>query len=82
MAVKCAVCHCAKDKRAQNDYGEAIRKALGAKNVKNPPLIVNALRAAEKEPSDEPGKTFGDLIGEGRLPDPCPEGEPASSIDP
>ena len=71
--VRCDACHCAKDKKARNDYGEALRKALKVKNEKRLDVVRQAMRAVEKEPSGEEGKTFGDLIDEGRLPGTCPE---------
>ena len=70
--LKCKVCHCAAQKAAQNDYGAAVKKELGAKNVKDKEAIAKALRAAEEYPSAVKGRTFGDLIREGKLPSPCP----------
>lgn len=71
--LKCSICHCGESKKSHNDYGEAVEKALRAKNVKVPAQVVAALKAVEKDPSSEPGKTFGDLIDEGRSPGKCPE---------
>ena len=69
---KCAVCHCGKTKKAWNDYGDALKKELGDKNVKDREAIDKALDAIESLPSHVPDKTFGDLIREGRLPgEPC-----------
>ncbi|MBA3313259.1 MAG: hypothetical protein H0T47_08220 [Planctomycetaceae bacterium] len=70
---KCAVCHCAESKTKANGYGEAVAKALGAKNVKDREAISKALIEAETAPSSVPGKTCGDLIRDGKLPAPCPE---------
>lgn len=70
--VRCDACHCAKDKKTRNDYGEALRKALKVKNEKRLDVVRQAMRAVEKEPSAVGGKTFGDLIDEGRLPGACP----------
>ncbi|MBA3313258.1 MAG: hypothetical protein M3552_16090 [Planctomycetota bacterium] len=73
---KCFVCHPkGDDKKVNNDYGDALKKALGEKNVKPPEKLDEALSKIEKEPSKvpkEPGgkdmKTFGELIKEGKLP--------------
>ena len=62
----CNLCHQGKDRKNRNDYGAAIGKALGEKNVKDNQKIVEALDKAEKEKSGD--KTFGDLIKEGKLP--------------
>ncbi len=70
---KCSVCHCKEEKRAINLYGEAIGKALKAKNVKNRDVISKAIVEAEEAPSRTPATTFGDLIMSGRLPAPCDE---------
>lgn len=73
---KCFVCHPkADDKKVNNDYGDALKKALGAKNVKDKKQLEEALVKIESEKSKmpkEPGgkemKTFGELIKEGKLP--------------
>ena len=62
----CNICHVGKDRKNRNEYGAAIGKALGEKNVKDNQKIVDALGKAEKEKSGD--KTFGDLIKEGKLP--------------
>jgi hypothetical protein len=64
---KCAVCHKPPDKKSRNDYGAAVGKALGAKNVKDPDTINAALDKAAAESAGD-GKTFGDLIKAGTLP--------------
>jgi hypothetical protein len=78
---KCFVCHPnGDDKKVNNDYGAALKKALGTKNEKDVKKIDEALTKIEKEPSKvpkEPGgkemKTFGDLIKENKLPGTNPE---------
>lgn len=75
LRVRCDACHCSKDRKARNDYGAALHKALKVKNVKRPDVVRQAMREVEKEPSAVEGKTFGDLIDEGRLPGTCPEPE-------
>ena len=67
---RCAVCHGAGKKTERNTYGEAIVKALGEeKNVKEADAIEKALRGVEEKESGVEGKTFGDLINEGKLPE-------------
>lgn len=78
---KCFVCHPnGENKKINNDYGDALKKALGTKNEKDKKKIDEALEKIEKEPSKvpkEPGgkemKTFGELIKEGKLPGTNPE---------
>jgi hypothetical protein len=65
---KCAYCHKGPDKKVRNDYGVAVGKALGAKNVKDADAIGTALDKAAGEPSTTDGKTWGDLIKDGTLP--------------
>jgi hypothetical protein len=62
----CNVCHVGKDRKKRNDYGAALGKALGEKNVKDKEKIEEALGKVEKEKSGD--KTFGDLIKDGKLP--------------
>jgi hypothetical protein len=66
----CAVCHLnSKDpKSLKNYYGKAMAESLGNKKISDMKEIRAALRDAEKKPSNVEGKTFGDLIKEGRLP--------------
>lgn len=71
--VKCGVCHYGESKKNKNDYGEAMGKALGAKNVKDADEIKKALNKVEGEKSKTEGKTFGDLLKEGKLPGKSPE---------
>lgn len=68
----CNVCHAGKEKKdPKNAYGEAMAKALGAKNVKAADKIDKALEDVDKMPSasgDAKSPTFGDLMREGKLP--------------
>lgn len=66
--VKCGVCHPDKDKKVRNDYGKAMGKGLGDKNQKDTDKIGSAMTEAEKEKSGVDGKTFGDLLKDGKLP--------------
>lgn len=63
----CAICHPVKDKKKRNDYGVALTKTLGAKNVKDADKIKEALTKAESEKNKD-GKTYGELIKAGDLP--------------
>jgi len=66
---KCNVCHFGDKKTNRNDYGKAVSKSLGedAKNVMDVEKIKEGLKKAEKEKNAD-GKTFGDLINDGKLP--------------
>ncbi len=69
--VKCGVCHppgAQEKKKARNNYGKALEKALGAKNVANKNTIREAIEKIEAEKSATEGKTFGDLLKAGELP--------------
>ncbi len=65
--LKCGTCH-GKDKKKRNNYGEALGKALDAKNVKDADVIGEALKKIEEQDSATEGKTFGDLLKAGELP--------------
>lgn len=65
---KCQICHEGENKKDKNNYGDAVQQALPMKNVKDEEALVAALRKVEPLPSAIPGKTFGDLIKEGRSP--------------
>jgi len=64
---KCAICH-GKSKKDRNDYGDALGKILGAENEKDKAKVEAALKKAEEQKSSVEGKTFGDLLKEGKLP--------------
>ncbi len=67
--MKCAACHNGgDDKKKRNDYAKAFGEALGEKNSKDAGKIKAALDKAAKEKSGTEGKTFGDLIKEGKMP--------------
>ncbi len=66
--VKCGVCHYGESKKNRNDYGKAVGEALGAPNIKDEAKIKEALKKAEAGKSATDGKTFGDLINDGKLP--------------
>ena len=67
---KCGVCHPPTDnvkKTKRNNYGQALEKALGAKNVSDVETIKAALLKIEAEKTAD-GKTFGEVIKAGELP--------------
>lgn len=67
--VKCGICHPDTDnKKERNDYAKEVGKNLGAKNEKDDTKIKEALTKAEAGKSAIEGKTFGDLIKDGKLP--------------
>ena len=55
------------DKKKRNNYGDALAKNIG-KNEKDADKIKEAMTKTEKEDSAIKGKTFGDLLKEGKLP--------------
>ncbi|HWB08264.1 MAG TPA: hypothetical protein VG826_03530 [Pirellulales bacterium] len=64
---KCAVCHPKSDnKKERNAYGMALSKVV-TKNEKNKAKVGEALGKIEEEKSPG-GKTFGELIKDGKLP--------------
>lgn len=67
-ALKCNACHFGSEKKNRNDYGKAVGEAIGAKNEKNMDKIKAGLDKAAKEKSATEGKTFGDLIKDGKAP--------------
>ena len=68
---KCGVCH-GKQKTQRSEYAKALEKALGEKKVKDVEKINAALDAvAAMEYAN--GKTYGDLLKEGKLPAPFSE---------
>jgi hypothetical protein len=65
---KCMICHPNKDdKEVRNNFGQALEKFSG-QNEKDAAKIKAALQKAEGEKSAVAGKTFGDLLKEGKLP--------------
>lgn len=69
---KCFVCHVGKSKKNRNDYGKALSKLL--MKEKDKAKIQEALGKVEGEKSPD-GKTFGELIKEGKLPGGEPQKE-------
>lgn len=67
----CGACH-GKEKKVRNDYGKAVGGALGEAKVMDAEKIKAALKKAEGEKSGTDGKTFGDLIKDGKLPGKAP----------
>ncbi|HEX4130001.1 MAG TPA: hypothetical protein VHZ24_08155 [Pirellulales bacterium] len=66
---KCGVCHGAESKKVRNDYGKAFGKNLPdpKKDIKDTEAINAALAKAEDEKSPS-GKTYGEIIKDGKLP--------------
>ena len=69
---KCAICHFGEKKSNRNDYGKAVGTALGAPKVTDAEKINAALKMVEAEKSSTDGKTFGELIKDGKLPGKAP----------
>ena len=71
--VTCFTCH-DKDpesptsRKLRNSYGKALETALGKKNVMDVEEIKTALTKAEGDKSEITGKTFGEVIKEGKMP--------------
>jgi len=65
---KCAICHPGKEKKERNVYGVALSKCLGVANVTDEAKIKESLKKVEGEKSAVAGKTFGDLLKDGKLP--------------
>lgn len=63
----CGACH-GKDKKVRNDYGKAYGEALGAKEIKDVEKIKEAFKKSGEKKSSTEGKTFAELIKEGKLP--------------
>jgi hypothetical protein len=70
LKVKCDICHYGKEKKDRNNYGAALHEALGKdqKDIKDVEKLKAGLKKAEEMPSAVEGKTFGQLIHEGKLP--------------
>jgi hypothetical protein len=65
----CNICHAQGYTRyLLNNYGDAITITTQNRDKKDVYVIRQALKDAEDMPSAVPGKTFGDLIRDGRLP--------------
>ncbi|MCH2210716.1 MAG: hypothetical protein MK110_05405 [Fuerstiella sp.] len=72
VKIGCSVCHPVKSKKIRNNYGVALKKELGVtdpkKWVKDKKVVTEALKKLESQKSHVKGKTYGDLIKEGKLP--------------
>lgn len=68
--IKCGICHFGESKKNRNDYGKALTEALGegVKDVKVEKTVIDAMKKAEAGKSSTEGKTFGELIKDGKLP--------------
>ncbi len=75
--ITCFVCHGKTDgkmdKKKRNIYGMAVGKAMGKTNETDEDKIKAGFGKAEKGKSATEGKTFGDLLEDGKLP--APEAE-------
>lgn len=69
---KCLVCHGAKSKKERSDYAKALEEALGEKKVKDEAKIMAALATVEGKEYED-GKTYGQLLKDGKLPAPFAE---------
>lgn len=68
---KCMLCHLDKDHKTNNRYGLALAELLGEEDKKDKDKIVEAILSVADQSSDpesEGSPTFGELIGEGKLP--------------
>jgi hypothetical protein len=68
--MKCGICHGGEkgaNKKKLSKYAQEIGKGLGGKNVKDMDKIKEAFKAAEKGDAGD-GKTYGDLLKEGKFP--------------
>ena len=70
---RCNVCHYGAEKKNRNDYGKAVGAALGKTGVKDADKIRHALTEAAEKKNAAEGKTFGDLIKDGKLPGKRPD---------
>jgi len=65
---KCGVCHPEKKKKVRNAYGKALGSKVGKKNQKDAAALKKALMDSEKAKGKD-GKTFGEQIKGGKLPE-------------
>jgi hypothetical protein len=73
-AMNCLICHetkegsdTAPDTKKHNNYGTALKDVI-EKNEKKPEKIEQGLKDIESKDSAVKGKTFGDLLKDGKLP--------------
>jgi hypothetical protein len=67
---KCGICHGGEkgaNKKKLSKYAQELKTALGKTNVKEMEDIKKALKAVESKDAGD-GKTYGDLLKEGKLP--------------
>jgi len=72
---KCGICHGGKDganKKKLSAYAKELSTALGGKNIKDVDKIKDAFKAVEAKDAGD-GKTFGDLLKDGKFPPPATE---------
>lgn len=69
---RCLACHSGKNKKTRNHYGQALAKALGAKNVKNQAVIVAAFKQIEDKSCADSDTKWKERLDEGEFP--CPHG--------
>ena len=81
---KCDICHektQPKDKKIRNPYGAELAK-LVKENERDQDVFTKALDKVAEMQSCVEGKTYGDLIKDGKLPtEGCPPVEPDSGAD-
>ena len=80
---KCNVCHekTQKSKKFRNPYGMELSKLM-EKNEKDEAKVTEALKKAAEKKSCVEGKTYGDLIKDGKLPaEECPPVEDEDGRD-
>ena len=71
VKVNCSLCHNSKEnrkKKHRNDYGVAMKEALDKKKESDKKKIAEVLKKIEAKKSHVEGKTFLDLINDGKLP--------------
>jgi hypothetical protein len=75
-AVNCGVCHQGakgKDKKKRNAYGEALSKLITKeKDATKIDAALDEVAKAHSQADDAASPTYGDLLGEGKLPAPTP----------
>ncbi len=67
---KCGICHGGEkgaNKKKLSKYAQEFGKALPGKNCKDEAKVKEALKAAEKGDAGD-GKTYGDLLKDGKFP--------------
>ena len=63
----CKICHVGESKKDRNDYGQALAKLI-QKEEKDGDKVKEVLKKVEAEKSSVEGRTFGDLLKDGKLP--------------